>query len=212
MRRTAAYFRARETAREDEIDGQPLAPFRRRAAGFIIDFALISLLRKPAEALWASHAQFEWERHTLINIPHLLDAVILVLYFALALYVGNGKTIGKGLMRIQVISLTHERITFLQALERALGYGASFLEAGFGFAQFFLQRNRQCAHDRLAETVVIDTGEPALRRVDLAVVEPFTAEDATSRTCEEPTQSASELEPRSTELVSTKDVKIAADL
>jgi uncharacterized RDD family membrane protein YckC len=177
MRGTAAYFRARETAREDEIDGQPLAPFSRRAAGFVIDFALISLLRKPAEALWARHTQYEWERHTLINIPHLLDVVVLVLYFAVALYVGNGKTIGKRLMRTQVVSLTHERITFLQALERALGYGASFLEAGFGFAQFFLQRNRQCAHDRLAETIVIDTSESAMRRVDLAVVEPLTVED-----------------------------------
>jgi uncharacterized RDD family membrane protein YckC len=188
MRGTAAYFRARETAREDEIDGQPLAPFSRRAAGFVIDFALISLLRKPAEALWARHAQYEWERHTLINIPHLLDVVVLVLYFALVLYIGNGKTIGKRLMRIQVVSLTHERITFLQALERALGYGASFLEAGFGFAQFFLQRNRQCAHDRLAETVVIDTSESALRRVDLAVVEPFTAEDGSGER-DEPRQS-----------------------
>ena len=121
MSGTAAYFRARETAREDEIDGQPLAPFSRRAAGFVIDSALISLLRKPVEALWARHAQYEWERHTLINIPHLLDVMVLILYFALVLYVGNGRTIGKRLMRIQVISLTHERITFLQALERALG-------------------------------------------------------------------------------------------
>ncbi|HEY1314008.1 MAG TPA: RDD family protein [Steroidobacteraceae bacterium] len=164
------YFRARETAREDAIDGVQLAPFTRRAIGFGIDFVLVSMLRKPAEFLWENYFPHQWERHTLINLPHAVDVIVLVLYFWVALYIGNGQTIGKRLMRIKVISLTHERITFWQALERSLGYGASFLEAGFGFAQFFLQRNRQCAHDRLAETIVIDAGKSATRRDDF--VEP----------------------------------------
>jgi hypothetical protein len=82
------YFRARETAREDELDGLQLASFPRRAVGFGIDFVRVSL----------------W-----------------------------------------------------QSLERALGYGASFLEGGFGFAQYFFQRNQQCAHDRLAEMIVEDS-------------------------------------------------------
>jgi uncharacterized RDD family membrane protein YckC len=168
----ATYYRARETAREDEIDGLPLATFSRRAAGFGIDFVLISLIRKPVESLWARHTPYQWEAHTLINLPHTLDLIVLILYFCLALYLGDGQTIGKRLMRIQVISLTHQHITLWQALERALGYGASFLEAGFGFAQFFIQRNRQCAHDRLAETIVIDAGRSAARRVDLAEPEP----------------------------------------
>jgi uncharacterized RDD family membrane protein YckC len=162
------YFRARETAREDEIDGLQLATFSRRAAGFGIDFFLVSLLRKPAEFLWENYVPHQWERHTLINLAHVVDVIVLVLYFCVALYLGNGQTIGKRLLRIKVISLTHERITFWQALERSLGYGASFLEAGFGFAQFFLQRNRQCAHDRLAETIVIDASKSATRRDDFA--------------------------------------------
>jgi hypothetical protein len=41
--------------------------------------------------------------------------------------------------------------------ERALGYGAGVLEGGLGFLQFFWDRNRMCAQDRLAETIVIDT-------------------------------------------------------
>lgn len=164
----ATYYRARETAREDEIDGLQLATFTRRAAGFAIDFALISLLRRPVEFLWGAYAPHQWQRHTLINLAHVLDVIVLILYFCLALYIGNGQTIGKRIMRIRVISLTHKHITLWQALERALGYGASFLEAGFGFAQFFIRRNRQCAHDRLAETIVIDAGRSATRRVDSA--------------------------------------------
>ena len=165
MLKSATYYRARETAREDAIDGVPLATFTRRAAGFCIDFLFISILRKPVEFLWDSYAPHEWERHSLINPTHVLDLIVLVLYFCIALYIGNGQTLGKRLMRIQVVSLTHARITLWQSLERALGYGASFLEAGFGFAQFFIQHNRQCAHDRLAETIVIDAGKSA-RRVE----------------------------------------------
>jgi hypothetical protein len=43
-----------------------------------------------------------------------------------------------------------------QSIERALGYGAAVLEVGVGFAQFFWDRNRMCAQDRLAETIVVD--------------------------------------------------------
>src|ERR1700722_16026468 len=41
-------------------------------------------------------------------------------------------------------------------IERGLGYGAAVLELGLGFLQFFWDRNRMCAQDRLAETIVID--------------------------------------------------------
>jgi len=160
------HYRARETAREDQLDGLQLAPFSRRAAAFGIDFVLISFLRKPIGFLWDNYAPHEWEWHSLIDVSHVLDLLALILYFCVALYFGRGQTIGKRLMRIRVISLSHDHITLWQALERALGYGASFLEFGFGFAQFFIQRNRQCAHDRLAETIVIDTGTTAIRRVD----------------------------------------------
>lgn len=160
----STHYRARETAREDEIDGVPLAAFSRRAAGFGIDFVLVVLLRKLAGLLWENYVPHQWERHTLVNPVHVIDVIVLVVYFCLALYLGNGQTLGKRLMRTRVVSLTHQRISLWQALERSLGYGASFLEGGFGFVQFFTHRNRQCAHDRLAETVVIDARKSASRR------------------------------------------------
>ena len=152
------YYQAHETAREDQLDGLPLAAFHQRAAGFGIDFILVSVLRKLMEFVWERYFPHGWERHTLANIPHLLDVLVFLVYFSLALYLGNGRTVGKRIMRIRVISLTHARLTFWQSVERALGYGASFLELGFGFAQFFINRNRQCVHDRIAETVVTDAG------------------------------------------------------
>ena len=37
-----------------------------------------------------------------------------------------------------------------------LCYGAAVLEGGLGFLQFFWDRDRMCALDRLAETIVVD--------------------------------------------------------
>ena len=59
-----------------------------------------------------------------------------------------------------------------QSLERALGYGASFLEGGFGFLQYFIHRNRQTVHDRIAETIVVDESRNATRLVKVEVEEP----------------------------------------
>jgi hypothetical protein len=54
------------------------------------------------------------------------------------------------------MSLTSDRLGIWQSVERALGYGAAVLEGGLGFVQFFWDRNRMCAQDRLAETIVVD--------------------------------------------------------
>jgi uncharacterized RDD family membrane protein YckC len=80
---------------------------------------------------------------------------IPILYFALCMYFTNGKTIGKWIARVRVVSIYHHRISFWHCVERALGYGASGLEGGLGFLQIFWNPNRMCLHDRIAETIVI---------------------------------------------------------
>jgi uncharacterized RDD family membrane protein YckC len=79
----------------------------------------------------------------------------LLAYFGVFVRISNGFTPGKRLMRIRVASLEHARISRWQSMERALGYGASTLEGGFGFIQYFLYKNHTCTHDRIAETIVV---------------------------------------------------------
>lgn len=81
--------------------------------------------------------------------------LVPILYFGIFLWRGNGRTPGKRIMKIRVVSLVHTHISFWHAAERALGYGAALLEGGFGFVQFFLHPYRRCAQDRLAETIVV---------------------------------------------------------
>jgi uncharacterized RDD family membrane protein YckC len=84
-----------------------------------------------------------------------MDILVPVLYFGILLWKGKGRTPGKRLLRIRVVSIVHRHLSFWHSVERALGYGAAALEGGFGFIQFFIHPYRRCAQDRLAETMVV---------------------------------------------------------
>jgi uncharacterized RDD family membrane protein YckC len=170
--RQAGIFNPHESHRAHALEGSPLAPFGRRFSAVAIDFVILALTNAPVklalqylieqklrigEDLFHSSGQ-----HVHVQVQFRMDLTLellwtlwLLLYFGLFLRFTNGLTPGKRLLRIRVVSLTHDRLTFWQSVERALGYGASALEGGFGFLQYFLNPNHQCAHDRLAETIVV---------------------------------------------------------
>lgn len=161
-------FNPHETARAEALAGVPLASFGRRLAAYVIDIFLVSITYGPAifalkylfedvlhlkEDLYDSgHVHVRLDFHGATELAWVLW---LILYFGLIVWKTNGLTPGKCLLHIRVVSLVHDRITLWQAIERALGYGASMLEGGFGFIQYFIYPNHCCVHDRIAETIVI---------------------------------------------------------
>jgi uncharacterized RDD family membrane protein YckC len=159
------FYHAHETAREDGVDGLKLAEFWQRAVGFMIDFVLMLLIWAPVVFGWKYFITHKAHGSTKIEMswnPREEESLIFLLaYGAVANYVGNGQTPGKWIARTRAVSLTHKRMGLWQSFERALAYGASFLEAGFGFVQFFMHRNRQTVHDRIAETIVVDVRKKA---------------------------------------------------
>jgi uncharacterized RDD family membrane protein YckC len=141
----------------DALNGLPLAAFWQRVVAFEIDTLFAVLVWFAAMFCWRHYVLHEqdikdllWDFHEKSNV------VVMLLYWGLANYFGNGQTPGKWVTRIRAVSLIHERLGCWQSAERALGYGAALLEGGLGFLQFFWDRNRQCAQDRLAETIVVD--------------------------------------------------------
>jgi uncharacterized RDD family membrane protein YckC len=138
------------------LDGLPLAAFWQRLLGYVIDVTLALIVWAPLEIAWRlyflheEHIEANWDFHEPGNV------IILFLFLGLANYIGNGQTPGKWVARTRALSLTSERMGKWQSAERALGYGAAVLEGGLGFVQFFWDRNRMCAQDRLAETIVVD--------------------------------------------------------
>ena len=152
-------YNAHETERMLQVHGMALASFQSRAAAFVVDFLLAFALFMGLAfgvAWLATLLKVDIGDHMLkFDFQHWYSLIFLVLYFSLATYWGKGMTPGKRLLKIRIVSLTHEQLGFWQSIERALGYGASFLEFGFGFMQFFINTNRRTVHDRIAETIVV---------------------------------------------------------
>jgi uncharacterized RDD family membrane protein YckC len=179
------FFSARETELLRELDGLELAGFWPRAVAFLIDCFLMAVLLSVILTLGLNASQnlrrmrgnsgpAEYHLPVVKELPingnmnlqiiniegnevlHVAATLVVpVLYCGVLLWAGKGRTPGKRLLKIRVVSLADRHITFWHAVERALGYGAAALELGFGFAQFFIHPYRRCAQDRLAETIVV---------------------------------------------------------
>ena len=152
-------YNSLETERMQALHGSLLASFTARLMAFLIDFVLAFGLFLGLLIFGARLAQKLGFSMNDVNLQfdfrHWYSLLFLVLNFSLSTYIGNGRTIGKWLLRIRVVSLVHHRMTIWHSFERALGYGASVLEFGFGFIQYFIHPNRRTVHDRIAETIVI---------------------------------------------------------
>lgn len=160
-------YQPHSTAQSESLTGTPLASFTRRALALWIDmlvagasFAAISIggiLSADKLGLVHETKQIDLKFNFFGN---WYSIVWLVLYFTLFTYFGHGQTLGKKLCCIRVVSTVHNHLSLWHSFERALGYGASTLEAGFGFFQYFIRSDRRTVHDRIAETIVVQDPHP----------------------------------------------------
>lgn len=84
-----------------------------------------------------------------------------MVYFSLLPAFWNGQTLGKRLLRLQVVELTGQPMTVIRCLRRCGGYAAGMATGGVGFARALWDLNRQGIQDRTAHTVVVDLRTPA---------------------------------------------------
>ena len=157
-------FRTQNIEWQARLQGVALASFRARAVAFLIDGLIVSAVLGVL-SLWPSLVSVApGDSFTLtLDLGSVLGFAVVILYFGITTYVGQGATPGKRLIGIRVVSLVHSRLSLWHCIERALGYAASSLEAGFGFLQYFKHPNRQTVHDRIAETIVIASKAPRPR-------------------------------------------------
>jgi uncharacterized RDD family membrane protein YckC len=137
-------FQPHDLARLDYLKGMSLASFPARAAAFAIDF-LAAFALFTVIAIYGAKLLYYFDLldpkanyNFKFDFTHWYSLVFIVLYFGLCTYWGNGQTAGKRLLKIRVVSLAHEHLSLWHSIERALGYGASALELGFGFLQYFI--------------------------------------------------------------------------
>lgn len=151
-------YKAYETERMLSLEGIELASFLLRACALAIDLmvALVLLGVLVSTMVVPIARYFGVQKVNLEFGPETWYAVVyLAVFFGLTLYFGKGRTLGKRLMGIRVVSLVHHHISLFHSVERAMGYVVSAGEFFFGFLQYFIHPNRRTAHDRLAETIVI---------------------------------------------------------
>ena len=165
-------YNAHATDRMLELDGLRLASFARRASAFAIDWLFIVIVVTAcvfagdtvAEKLKLLPANTNIKLQ--FNLGNWYSVASAAVYFGLFTFFGKGQTVGKRVARIRVVSTLHAKMSLWHSFERALGYGASALEFGFGFFQYFIADNRQTTHDRIAGTIVIEEpgrpGAPAV--------------------------------------------------
>jgi hypothetical protein len=99
---------------------------------------------------------FNWVRERLDDLGFGFGWAAL--YMTIFLSWWNGQTVGKRIMRVRVVRLDGEPITWWVAFERVGGYAAGFATGLLGFAQVWWDANRQGIHDRIVGTVVVMDG------------------------------------------------------
>lgn len=117
-----------------ELDGLPLADFWQRAGAFATDaalavFAVAVVLFLWGAARWAREtgADFHKPRTYHIDLREnewakvALELGLPVVYFGLFTFFWNGRTPGKRLFRVRVVSLVHKRMSLWHPIERAFG-------------------------------------------------------------------------------------------
>lgn len=162
MTKKQTLYRQPDNSRIKALTGTPLASFTRRSLALLIDFLIagITFILLTVGVLlidrWLGILPIGPDAEIKFSFFENWYSVIwLVLYFTISVHLSNGQTVGKKLCRIRIVSLVHDRVGLWHSFERALGYGASALEFGFGFFQYFIRPDRRTIHDRIAETIVI---------------------------------------------------------
>jgi len=162
MSRTPARYHPPDLTREHQLEGVRLASFRRRAGAFTLDMLLIAILFMVGVAIigpkLAGWGLFDPDDDLTfrLDFSNWYSVVLIAFYFSLSHFFWKGRTPGKRLLKLRVVSLRHPELGFWHCVERALGYGASALEAGFGFFQVLWKPDRRATHDRIADTIVVD--------------------------------------------------------
>jgi uncharacterized RDD family membrane protein YckC len=156
----ATAFKTQNIEWQARLQGVQLASFTSRAAAFLVDASIIALLLL-LPSIWAHlRAPAHGALQLTLELEGLGSIAVAVAYVGLSTYLGKGSSVGKRLLGIRVVSLVHDHMSLWHCVERALGYAASFVEAGFGFLQYFIHPNHQTVHDRIAETIVITRPRP----------------------------------------------------
>lgn len=144
--------------------------FWKRAAAIFIDYVFLEVLLKFS--LLPLKMNLDFENLQLNNLLAGIDNqqakgffLYIILYFWVSLifsciyftyfHGSTGQTLGKKLLKIKVIQVTGEAISFKIAVIRWVGYFISGFGMFLGFLWVVFDQNKQGWHDKIAGTYVV---------------------------------------------------------
>ncbi len=143
---------------EEELLSFDLAGLNSRALAFFIDLVVIAIVSLVAFA--AAIFLLQDTNLDSLGLNRVFMPIYMLLFFLASAYFVilngyGGKTIGKMIMGIRIISEEGSSIGFWQSFVRWIGYyiSAAFLFLGFVWSIF--DRNSQSWHDKIAGTYVV---------------------------------------------------------
>ncbi|MEM7343483.1 MAG: RDD family protein [Chloroflexota bacterium] len=128
-----------------------------RAVAYFIDINIISFLSGCFSGMIGPIAASAGQE-LISYIALLIQCVILLMsisYFILFWTLVGGRTPGKMILGIKIISVDGSPITFGQALLRYIGHFISYIPACLGFAWVSFDEKRQGWADKIAKTYVV---------------------------------------------------------
>lgn len=131
--------------------------------GSIVLAALVSLILNffgiDAQDLQVQDARFGVIAvlQIIIVIVSSLAVFLFIPGYFIVFWVLDGATPGKQILGLQVIRTNHQRVGWIRAIVRYIGYFISAICLFIGFLWVFVGRRRQCWQDKLADTIVVYT-------------------------------------------------------
>jgi uncharacterized RDD family membrane protein YckC len=124
--------------------------FWRRFAAIAIDLCILGL----ASTLVLSRSGLEETPGWIATVVAVVWYLVVALYFIVP-YSGTGRTLGKAMLSIRVISLDGAPLSWRRGILRTAGYLISCLPCYAGFFWSIWDPDKQAWHDKLAGTVVV---------------------------------------------------------
>ena len=144
------------------------AGFISRSIAFVLDIVVMSVAVLAAvallQALLGFFTLYGLIGQRVVQSSPFRDIVVVVIAligvgvaigYPVFFWVLLGQTPGKLLMGVRIARTNGQRLTIGRALLRYLGYWLSAIPLGLGFFWVLVDDQRQCWHDKLADTYVI---------------------------------------------------------
>jgi uncharacterized RDD family membrane protein YckC len=152
---------------------------KKRFYAFFTDLFLIGLLQKAIIFSYVSFInQTLYQAPAIVrsnltsNVTELKISTLIFTffsYFLISYYMGHGKTIGKTVFNLRVLSHEGEaeELSFMESFMRTLGYTTCYVTGSFLFAIVFLRNDHRGIPDFFSQTEVITEEEFTLYQEEL---------------------------------------------